>query len=247
MNTTASTGNPRYELIDVLRGLAIAMMFSFHISFDLNHFGFIRTDFYHNPFWLNYRVVIVSTFLTVMGMSLYIAHHNGLRRDHYLRRLGWLIACAILISIGTYYIFGQRFIYFGIIHFIAVASILALPFIRLYWTNLVLGVAIILISNHVSLDFMDPRYLNWIGLMHGKPFTEDYAPIFPWFGVVLIGIFIARLAYTEQPIPLFSQWHSRQPVFRLLRFAGRHSLLIYMLHQPIFYGSIDLLHRLTRT
>lgn len=246
MNTTAPVVKPRYELIDALRGLAIAMMFSFHISFDLNHFGFITTDFYHNPFWLNYRILIVSTFLTIMGMSLYIAHHNGLRRNRYLNRLGWLIACSILISIGTYYIFGQRFIYFGIIHFIAIASILALPFIRLYWTNLILGAAIIIISNYVSFYAMDPRYLNWIGLMHGKPFTEDYAPIFPWFGVVLIGIFVARLVYTEQRIRLFSQWHSRLAVFRLLRFAGRHSLLIYMLHQPIFFGSIDLIRRLTR-
>ncbi|MEJ2361740.1 MAG: heparan-alpha-glucosaminide N-acetyltransferase [Gammaproteobacteria bacterium] len=245
MKSDALPAKNRYELIDALRGTAIAMMFSFHISYDLNHFGFITTDFYHNPFWLNYRIVIVSTFLTVMGMSLYIAHHNGLRRDNYLHRLGWLVICAVLISIGTYFLFGRRFIYFGIIHFIAVASVLALPFIRLYWTNLILGAGIIIVSNYVSLDVMDPRYLNWIGLMHGKPFTEDYAPIFPWFGVVLLGIFLARWAYTEQRIRLFSQWHSRLTVFRVLRFAGRHSLIIYMVHQPVFFGTIALIHKLT--
>lgn len=245
MKTAPTTGSTRYELIDVLRGTAILMMFSFHISYDLNHFGFIQTDFYHNPFWLNYRILIVSTFLSVMGMSLYIAHHNGLRRDKFLQRLAYLVVCALLITLGTYFLFGKRFIYFGIIHFIAVASVLALPFIRLYWTNLIVGVAIIILSNHISLDFMDPRYLNWIGLMHGKPYTEDYAPIFPWFGVVLLGIFVARWAYTEKRIRFFRQWHSRLALFRLLRFAGRHSLIIYMLHQPIFFGTIALVHKLT--
>lgn len=245
MGTTPPTGSTRYELIDVLRGTAILMMFSFHITYDLHHFGFIHINTLRSDFWLNYRILIVSTFLTVMGMSLYIAHHNGLRRDKYLSRLGWLIFCAILITIATHYIFGNRFIYFGIIHFIAVASVLALPFIRLYWTNLILGIGIIVVSNHVGFDFMNPRYLDWIGLITQKPYTEDFAPIFPWFGVVLLGIFFARLVYTEKPIRFFSQWHSRLAAFRILRFGGRHSLIIYMLHQPVFFGTIALIHKLT--
>lgn len=239
-----TTKAKRYEIVDTLRGFAILMMFSFHFSFDLNHFGFIQTDFYRNPFWLNYRIVIVTTFLLVMGMSLYIAHSKGFRRNKFIQRLAWLVVCASLITVGTYFQFGNRFIYFGIIHFIAVASILALPFIRLYWTNLILGVSIIITSNIVSLDFMNPRYLDWIGLISQKPQTEDFAPIFPWFGVVLIGIFIARWVYTERPIQFFSQWHSRLAIFRIVRFAGRHSLLIYMVHQPLFFGSLFLVHKL---
>jgi len=242
----SSTANPaRYELLDVLRGSAILMMFSFHFSFDLNYFHYIRTDFYHNPFWLNYRILIVSTFLSVMGMSLYVAHHRGLQMQKYLRRLLWLVICALLITVATRYWAGNRFIYFGILHFIAAASVLALPFVRLYWTNLVLGVGIILISNFVSLEFMNPRYLNWIGLMQGKPLTEDYVPLFPWFGVVLLGIFFARWAQGEGNFPPFSQWRSRLAAFRVLRFGGRHSLLIYMLHQPVFIACLYLVSKLT--
>jgi len=245
MTQSVTTKPVRYELLDVLRGSAILMMFSFHFSYDLNNFHYIQTDFYHNPFWLNYRTLIVSSFLSVMGMSLYVAHHRGLQKQKYLQRLAWLVLCALLISAATRYWAGSRFIYFGILHFIAVASVLALPFVRLYWSNLLLGVGIIIIGNQLSLAFMNPRYLNWIGLMQGKPLTDDYVPLFPWFGVVLLGIFFARWALSEGNFPGFGRWQSRLAVFRVLRFGGRHSLLIYMLHQPIFIGCLYLIRTLT--
>lgn len=244
MKTAPSTGYTRFELVDALRGTAIIMMFSFHFSFDLNYFGFIRTDFYHNPFWLNYRILIVSTFLSVMGMSLYIAHHKGLQSKKYLRRLTILTACAGAVSLGSYLMFPRAMIFFGILHFIAVATILALPFVRLYWTTLIAGIAILILGIYVKLPFFDQPALQWIGMMTHKPVTEDYVPVFPWLGVVLLGVFLARWAYTEQRIPFFSQWHSRLAIFRSLRFAGRHSLLIYMVHQPVFIGALYVVHKL---
>jgi len=245
MNADGSIKTTRFEMVDALRGVAILMMFSFHFSFDLNYFRFIQTDFYHNPFWLNYRILIVSTFLSVMGMSLYIAHHKGLQTQKYLRRLLILLACAGLVSLGSYLMFPRAMIFFGILHFIAAATILGLPFVRLYWTNLILGIVIIVIGSQVQHPFFDQAPFQWIGLMTHKPVTEDYVPLFPWFGVVLLGIFFARWAYTAQNFPPFSQWRSRLIVFRGIRFAGRHSLLIYMVHQPIFIGSLYLVHKLT--
>jgi len=245
MNSTAATSTTRYELVDALRGTAILMMFSFHFSFDLNYFGFIHTDFYHNPFWLNYRIVIVSTFLCVMGMSLHIAHHRGLQTQKYLRRLSILLACAGLVSLGSYLMFPRAMIFFGILHFIAVATILGLAFLRLYWLNLLAGIAVILLGSQVQHPFFDQPMLQWLGMMTHKPITEDYVPLFPWFGVVLLGLFLARWATTAGHLPLFSQWRSQWPPVRALRFAGRHSLLIYMVHQPIFIGSLYLVHKLT--
>ncbi|MBI1423389.1 MAG: DUF1624 domain-containing protein [Gammaproteobacteria bacterium] len=245
MNTATHATSPRFEMVDALRGLAILMMFSFHFSFDLNYFHFIQTDFYHNPFWLNYRIVIVSTFLSVMGMSLYIAHHKQVQLHKYLRRLFILLACAGLVSLGSYLMFPQGMIFFGILHFIAAATILALPFVRLYWTNLIAGVAIIVLGSTVKHPFFDQAPLQWIGMMTHKPVTEDYVPLFPWFGVVLLGIFFARWAWTARHFPAISQWRSRLAALRVLRFGGRHSLLIYMVHQPIFIGILYAVHKLT--
>lgn len=244
MSKSALPTTPRYEMVDALRGAAIIMMFTFHFSFDLNYFGFIQTDFYHNPFWLNYRILIVSTFLSVMGMSLYLAHHKALQTHKYLRRLAFLIGCAALVSLGSYLAFPQSMIFFGILHFIAVASILGLPFVRLYWSNLFFGIAVILIGSQLHLAFFDQAPLQWIGMMTHKPITEDYVPVFPWFGVVLLGIFFARWAGTNRRFSAFSQWHSRLALMQWIRFAGRHSLLIYMVHQPIFIGSLYLVRSL---
>jgi uncharacterized membrane protein len=226
----------RYDFVDVLRGSAIAMMFVYHFSYDLNMLGFARLDFYHNPFWLNFRTVIVSTFLGVVGASLYLAHRHRLRVRPYTRRILILMLSAALVSVVTYVMFKERWVFFGILHFIAVASLLALPFIRLYWINLIVGIAVILIGSFYSHPAFNQDALQWIGLMTHKPATEDYVPLLPWFGVVLCGIFAGKLVYQAQYFPLLVRWQGRSKAARVLRLGGRHSLVIYLVHQPVFIG-----------
>ena len=78
-----------------------------------------------------------------------------------------------------------------------------------------------------------------------KPPTDDYEPLIPWFGVVLLGMFFARFVITNNHTQLFSRWQARSGPAAILRFAGIHSLIIYMLHQPIFYGLFYLVAWLT--
>ncbi len=241
MNSTSVQGQ-RFYAIDALRGTAIAMMFVYHFSFDLAYFKFIQQDFYHDPFWLNFRTLIVSTFLFVMGFSLYLAHHRGVRVKKFLQRLLILILFAGLVSLASYMMYPRSFIFFGILHFIAVASVLGLLFIRLYWLNLFIGAGIILFDYNFSHTVFNHKALQWIGLMTHKPVTEDYVPLIPWFGVVLIGIFFARWSYGEGNFPTLSNWRNNSAPSRLLQFAGRHSLIIYMLHQPVFIGVLYAIH-----
>lgn len=234
---SASNSKPvRYPLIDVLRGSAIAMMIVFHFCFDLWTFGYADFDFYHDPFWLNFQILIVSLFTFVMGMSFQIAHQKKFDWRKYFRRLGLVGLCALLITISTYIINGERFIYFGILHFIFVASILVIPFVRLYWSNLVLGSGIIIINNLYENPVFNQIHLQWIGFMTYKPGTDDYEPLVPWLGMVLLGMFFARWAIVNERITLFTTWQIKSRPTALLRFAGVHSLVIYMLHQPILYG-----------
>lgn len=240
------TPSTRFAIIDVLRGSAIAMMIVFHFCFDLTLFGHAQFDFYHSAFWLNFRILIVSLFTFVMGVSLVLAHQQGVHWRRFLRRLLILVACALIITLTTYFTSGERFIYFGILHFIAVASVLAIPFLRLYWGNLIIGVGIILFDMLYQNPLFHHIYLQWIGLMQYKPATDDYAPIIPWFGPVLIGIFCARWALNGNRLTQLRQWHTTVWPVALLRFAGRHSLIIYMLHQPIFFGLFELQSALNR-
>ena len=230
----------RLALIDALRGIAIALMFAYHFSFDLNYFGVLHQNFNDDPFWLTARSVILGSFAALVGVSLALATGNGIQWRAYLRRLGLLAACAATVSIGSYYMFPASWISFGVLHFIAVASVLALVFVRWYWANLAIGCALIAIGATVTSPVFDAPILNWFGLMTHKPVTEDYVPLLPWFGVVLIGIFAGRLACRGAPWVGVSQWKAGA-ASRPLAWAGRHSLILYMVHQPVFLGVLYLL------
>jgi len=231
----------RLLLVDALRGVAIAMMVAFHFCFDLSYFGLAGFDFYNDSFWLNARTLILSSFLFLVGVSLVLATRSGLVPGRYLRRLGYLVASALLVSAGTWWMFGERFVFFGVLHFIAVASVLGLLFVRAGRVNLLLGVALILAAGHYQSNWFDVPGRRWIGLMTYKPPTEDYVPLLPWFGVVLLGLgagpalyrFAARLQPRLAAVPV-----------RCLAFAGRHSLVIYLLHQPLLMGVLTLYLRL---
>jgi uncharacterized membrane protein len=239
MARTDNQANPasiRYPLIDVLRGSAIFLMIIFHFCFDLTTFGYAKFDFYHSQFWLNFQIFIVSIFTFVMGMSFHLAHQRKLNKLKFFKRLGLLGFCALLITISTYFINGERFIYFGILHFIFVASLLAIAFVRLYWTNLIIGLGILLVNFLYENPLFNKIYLQWIGFMTYKPATDDYEPVIPWFGIVLIGMFFSRWAITNGNLGVFSSWQLSSGPARVLRFAGVHSLIIYMVHQPLFYA-----------
>lgn len=223
----------------MLRGLAIVLMFVFHFSYDLNYFGAVSIQFLEDPFWLNFRRLIVSQFLLLVGISLHLATRKGIRWHSWSRRMTLLLVYAGLVSLGSWMMFPETFIYFGILHFIALASVLGLLFTRFYWLNLLLGIFIILLDINYSNELFNAPYLQWFGLMTHLPATEDYVPLLPWFGVVLIGMFLGKTLFDDKPMAWLS-WNNRHPVARGLAFGGRHSIHIYMLHQPVFIGLLSL-------
>lgn len=224
----------------MLRGLAIVLMFIFHFSFDLNYFGVVSIQFLQDPFWLNFRRLIVSLFLLLVGVSLHLATRNGIRWRAWSRRMALLLIYAGLVTLGSWLMFPGTFIYFGILHFIALASLLGLLFTRLYWLNLLLGTFIILLDINYSNVMFNTPYLQWFGLMTHLPATEDYVPLLPWFGVVLIGMFTGKMLFDKDALTPWLRWNSPNVLARGLVFGGQHSIHIYMLHQPVFLGLLSL-------
>jgi len=228
----------RIAAIDGLRGTALCLMIVYHFSFDLNWFAFIRADFDHDPFWLGFRGLIVSAFMLLVGLSLLLAHRAGITRRHFWRRIALIAFCAIVVSVASYLTFPQTFITFGILHCIAVASVLAWPLTRFPRAALVAGAAIIVTGNFVALPLFDTPWLQWVGMMTHKPATEDYVPLLPWLGVVMLGISLGHWLSLQQFRPL-------RPLSRLtphwLIWMGRHSLLIYIVHQPVLIGLLRVL------
>ena len=230
----------RLPVIDALRGAALVMMFAYHFSFDLNYFGVVRQDFYQDAFWIAARSCILASFLALTGISLALATVHDIRWPAYWRRLAQIAVCATLVSAGSYLMFPKSWIYFGVLHCILVASVLGLAFLRLTWANLVIGAALIAAGVLIASPLFDHPWLNWFGLMTHKPITEEYVPLLPWFGVVLLGIFAGRRVFSGSRPAGAAQW-APGALGRPLAWAGRHSLILYMVHQPLILGALYLL------
>lgn len=234
-NTRTLQSN-RNEIVDALRGVAVTLMFFYHFCFDLNYFHWISVDFYHQPFWLHLRTFIVTLFLTLVGISLVLANTHGINWHATRARWSRLLACASLVSLGSYLVFPSSMIFFGVLHFILIASILGLFFLRFHYLNLLGAIFLITLGGIVQHPLFDQPMLQWIGLMTHKPTTEDYVPLLPWLGVVMLGIFLAQTNACSPKVT----WQA-QGIFRWFTFAGKHSLMLYMAHQPLFLGVLGLL------
>jgi uncharacterized membrane protein len=226
----------RFALLDALRGAAIVWMAVFHFCFDLNHFGFIHQNFYTDPFWTVQRTLIVTLFLLCAGLGQAAALDQGQPRPRFWRRWMQVAGCALLVSIGSYLMFPKSFIYFGVLHGIAVMLIilrLSVNSGRWLWP---LGLLALLLPHVVSHPFFDSRWTNWTGLVTRKPVTEDYVPLLPWLGVMWWGLAAGqwllrqRRAWLTGPLPAIG---------RPLAGLGRWSLSFYMLHQPVLIGLLS--------
>jgi uncharacterized membrane protein len=218
--------------VDALRGGALCLMFVYHFSFDLRYYRVIAADFEHDPFWLAFRALIVTSFMLLVGISLVLADRAGATARHFWKRIALIAACAVAASVGSYVLFPRTFIFFGILHCIAVASIVAWPLVRRPLLVLGIGIAVIVAGLAYSNPLFDTRALAWLGFTTYKPATEDYVPLFPWAGVVFIGVAVGQALSRIAFRPLATL--AGAP--RWLQFLGRHSLVVYMVHQPILLG-----------
>jgi uncharacterized membrane protein len=233
----------RHGRLDALRGVAIVWMALFHLAFDLNHFGWLspKQNFYTDPLWTVQRSCIVSLFLFVAGLSLAAALHVGQPWPRFWRRWAQIAGCALLVSIGSALMFPKSWISFGVLHGIAVMLVLArlaAPLQRWLWP---LGALCILLPAWVQHPFFDSRWTNWVGLVTRKPVTEDFVPLLPWLGVMLIGLATGQWVLRQRPGWLAG---SMPAALRPLAGLGRWSLSFYMLHQPLFIGVLAALQAL---
>jgi uncharacterized membrane protein len=214
-------------------------MVVFHTAWDLSDLRLIEADIRVIPAWSWFAHAIAAGFLVLVGVGLVLAHGRGLRPQPFLRRLAVVAGAALLVTIGTYLTFPDAFIFFGILHCIALASILALPFLRLP-AALAIAAAILCFAAPLLLPqpLFDAPLLAFLGLGTRVPNTNDYVPVFPWLGFVLCGIAAMRLA---------GPWLARIPArsraypapLRAMAWLGRHSLIIYLLHQPLIFGALS--------
>lgn len=221
----------RLVSLDLYRGVGVILMVLFHLSYDLHYFGFSPIDTTRHLFWVSFRVVIVAIFMSAVGMSLTLVYSRGFALQKYLRRIGYLALAAGLVTAVTYVVFPYSWVYFGVLHMILVAAILGPFFVKLPRLSAFLGVGLILL--YVLGYRMTPLFELLQPLLHlPRRHTEDLAPFIPWFGAVLLGITMMHYRLMERLSP------QETPTVKKITFLGRHSLAIYLLHQPLLFGII---------
>lgn len=252
--TPPAVAKTRFDRVDALRGLAVVWMTIYHFCFDLNYFGLVHQQMLSDPFWTTQRTAIVSLFLFTAGLGQAIALAQGQGWPRFWRRWAQVAGCALLVTAGSYLMFPETFIYFGVLHGLAVMLIVA----RLTagwgrWLWLLGGLAIALpsiaeyaYSIGASADlvaFFNSKTLNWLGWITHKPVTEDYVPVFPWLGVLWWGLATGEWLLRQQRTLLVAPiaWSSHA-----LATLGRWSLTWYMLHQPTLLGGLAAAIWLTR-
>lgn len=232
-----TTAPLRVPGLDIARGIALVAMIIYHFAWDLSFLGLIDADIQEIPGWILFARSIAASFLVLVGIGLVLGHAAGWNRAAFLRRLGLIAGAAMLVSAGTYLVMPDNFVFFGILHAIAVASVLALPFLRLpaLLTGLIAAGAFALPSL-LKLEAFSAPWLVWLGLGTRTTFANDFVPVFPWLGCVLAGIALAKtINFTRFTAPA-----PKALPARLLMAAGRNSLLVYLVHQPLLYGVLSL-------
>lgn len=242
---TQAAAFQRWDTIDVARGIAICAMIAYHFSWDLSFLNLIETDILQVPAWRWFARGIAASFLLLAGVGLALAHMQGFRRQAFLRRLAKISGAALLVTMATYFAFPESYIFFGILHCLAVSSVLALPFLRLPPALIALAAAFCFAAPWIlTSPVLDQPWLDWLGLGSSEPIANDYVPIFPWFGPVLLGISLAKTFLPLNETMTLARWRGTSPLSRLLIFAGRKSLPIYLLHQiallAALYGLLQL-------
>lgn len=234
----------RIAAVDLARTLALGGMVLFHMVFDLQLFGYLPAGTVAMPGpWAILARIVAGSFLFLAGVSLVLAHGGGIRWRPFLRRLAILAAAAGAITFGSFAAMPDRFIFFGILHAVATFSVIGLLFLRLPAIAVLATAALVFLLPSVwTHPLFDAAWLRWIGLATTPTVSLDFEPLFPWFSAFLAGMAATRVAMRLPLWPRISR--PPGPLLSRLTWPGRHSLAVYLLHQPVLLGSLWLWTRL---
>lgn len=232
----------RIFLLDELRGFAIVMMLFYHFLYDGIFFAGWKIPLFSlgGTIWQN---GIGGLFILLSGISCHFSRSN-------LRRGLRCLVVAFLITGATYWFSPLAADWFGVLHFLGCAMIFY-GFFRPVWDKLSPAVGILsglfffwltfflrtgkIGAPFFSLTLPSFLYANFFTAIFGFPpanfLSSDYYPILPWLFLFLCGCSLGKLVLSRQNASWWD-WSFCSP----LGWMGRHSLLLYLIHQPILYG-----------
>lgn len=218
--------------IDAFRGVCILGMIVVHFIYDLNNFT-------------NTRVLLPQIyelvqnnggilFIILSGISVTLGRKS-------LKRGIIVFALGILISLITFLFKADYIIKFGILHFLGLCMMLSPILKRLpKWVLGILGIGIIIFGYWINTISVDITWLFPLGITDKSFTSSDYFPLLPYLGYFMIGILLGKTIYKQKKSLLPGKISDILPI-RGSKFCGRHSLWIYLIHQPIIVGIFAIL------
>lgn len=232
---------PRYWKVDAARGLAMVAVVLYHLVYDLDVLGGYPVES-TSGFWGAFADASAFAFVFLAGLSLFLssARAGRSRRDRgafvkYLRRGTGIFSCGMLITL-VFRALDFGVVIFGILHLIGASIVLAYPFLRLRLANLVVGLSIVAIGVYLRAKEVEASGVTGIllaplGVEPESLYMPDYRPLLPWFGVVLLGLFCGNVVYGRRRAG--AKDADGPPYAAPLALLGRHTLLVYLIHQPV--------------
>lgn len=239
----------RFWEIDFLRGVAIIMMITFHLLYNLNYFSYIQVNVFTGG-WELLGKITFTLFLFLVGVSLSLSAGRRKKENTfsfyvYLKRGLALFSWGMLITSISYFLIPEAYIKFGILHLIGVAVIISYPLLRFRWTAIIIGAVVVIVGMFLQGYRFETPYFFWLGITPRHFTALDHFPIFPYWGIVLIGLGIGNRLY-KNFVRNFRFFDIKKNLpCHIFTFLGRHSLLIYLLHQPLLIGILLLLQKVT--
>ncbi len=230
----------RYTFIDALRGFAIINMILYHALWDVNYIFGVKIVWYTSNIGYVWQQMICCTFIFVSGLCFPLGKHK-------LKRGLITLGCSAIISIVTVLFMPQNIVLFGILSLIGSSIVITIPCERLLQKiNCYLGfvafvAAFVLAKNFAS--YPQWLYSNLFTAYLGFPpqgfVSMDYFPLIPWLFLFISGYFACSIFKKHNLMPLMNKIKCRP-----LQWAGRHSLVIYMVHQPVIYVLLSIVYKL---
>ena len=239
----------RFFLLDVSRGVSVLAMICYHFYWDLGYFGFIDLGTVIQGVGLLAAQVIGVSFITIAGISGRVLTFSKNFKAKFSKRIVRLIILSVLVSIATFLMDKNNFIFFGILHFLTICSIISLILVNVTKSYLLfLFFMLVGILSLSSITFDLPTILSWLGFNKNPPITNDFYPLFPWLTFYLLGFWAGQIIinrksrFRENTSVLYP---INNKLFKFLEYVGKNSLIIYIFHQPILFSLFLMFIQLT--
>ncbi len=218
----------RYDSLDAWRSLAVLLMLVYHFLYDLYIFGVITHDqLFCTPLNIMQKFICCS-FILLAGISTHFTRSN-------LRHGLTVLLAGAVVEIGA--AAGGQIIRFGVLMFLGTSMLLYhvvgkyIERLPVYPLTITLALLFWLTSFWTDRVRVLSPFLYPLGLMTRNFYSADYFPLMPWFFLFLLGTVLGGICCKYPDSPLLTP-HLPEA----LTWPGRHSLLIYVLHQPVLFG-----------